>query len=182
MNEGNKIFSIRGSLIEGWELTKLNIGFLIVYQMILYFLIGIFNYSGFSFFSFISVIVMILGKMGLFKSALLLTQGKKLSFNQLYIHWPLLPSWVIASLLFGILVISSIILPYLVIFLMMWLKMDAHYPFVFILISTFLIFLTIIFFLFLWTIYGFFPFFIVDKKIGPLKSLRKSEKITDDDQ
>ena len=107
-------FTIAGAIREGWELTKVNIGFLVVYQIILFFLIWLFNDSSenwhFALTQIIGWIIIILGKMGFYNSALLLTKGLKPRFDQFYVNWRLLLSWIVASFLFAIMLIVGLIL------------------------------------------------------------------------
>ena len=144
----NKIFTIKGVIQEGWELTKLNIGFLIAYQIILFFLILLFNNFSqerplFSLIDFVGWIIIVLGKMGFFNSALLLTKGLKPSFSQFYLNWRSLLSWIISSILFALMItigLAFLIVPGLLI----------------------------------WATFGFFYFFILDKNLGPIAALEES--------
>jgi uncharacterized membrane protein len=147
----NKSFTIGGLIREGWELTKVNIGFLVVYQIILLFLVLLFNYSEGTWklapIHFIGWIIIVLGKIGLYNSALLLTKGLKPNFDQFYKNWRLLLSWIIASVIFGVLFViglSLLIVPGLLV----------------------------------WAVFGLYPFFILDKGLGPIESLKKSAEVT----
>lgn len=150
----NKSFSISGVLKEGWELTKVNIGFLIVYQIILFFLIWLFgdlyeigqNWK-FTPTKIIGSLIVTLGKMGFVNSALILTKGQKPSFDQFYVNWRLLLSWIIAGFLFGIMFVlglALLIIPGLIV----------------------------------WAAFGFYQFFILDKNLGPMEALKKSAEAT----
>ncbi len=147
----NKCFSIDGALREGWELTKVNIGFLIAYQIILLFLVWLFgnmhNEGNLNPIQTVGWIIVVLGKMGLFKSALLLTKGLKPSFNQLFVNWRLLLSWLVAS-------------------------------FIFVTLFSMGLFLLVAPSLFIVTVFGFYPFFILDKDLGPIEALKQSAKAT----
>jgi len=144
-------FTISGAIKEGWELTKVNIGFLVVYQIILFFLIWLFNDSNYDWklapVQFIGWIIIILGKMGFYNSALLLTKGLKPSFDQFYANWRLLLSWIVASFLFVIMFVVGLIL----------LIVPGLYV-----LATF----------------GFYPFFILDKRLGPIESLKQAAEAT----
>lgn len=144
-------FTIAGAIREGWELTKVNIGFLVVYQIILFFLIWLFNDSSenwhFALTQIIGWIIIILGKMGFYNSALLLTKGLKPRFDQFYVNWRLLLSWIVASFLFAIMLIVGLIL----------LIVPGLYV-----LATF----------------GFYPFFILDKGLGPIESLKQAAEAT----
>lgn len=95
-------FSISGALREGWELTKLNVGFLIVYQIILFFFTWLFYISEHPLMRVIGFFVISLGWLGLYRIALLLTKGLKPTFDQFYINWKFLADWIIAGILFGL--------------------------------------------------------------------------------
>lgn len=147
----NTSFTIGGAIREGWELTKVNMGFLIVYQVILFFLMWLFSDSTKDWRSapiqLIGWVIVVLGKMGFYNSALLLTKGLKPSFDQFYKNWRLLISWFVAGLLFGIMFIGGLIL-------------------------------FIIPGLYAWSVFGFFPFIIMDKGVGPIEALKRSAEIT----
>ena len=85
----NQPFSIGGAIREGWELTKVNIGFLISYQILLFLLLWLFSdvsdHWKFSPIQAVGFVIAVLGKMGFYKSALLLTKGLKPKFNQFYV-------------------------------------------------------------------------------------------------
>ncbi len=148
----NQSFTIGGAIREGWELTKMNLGFLLVYQVILYFLMWLFNGSShtgfqFSIIQLIGWIIIALGKMGFYNSALLLTKGLKPSFDQFYKNWRLFLSWMIASFIFGILFVIGFIL----------LIFPGFY---------------------VATVFGFYPYFILDKGLGPIEALKESAQAT----
>lgn len=147
----NGSFTIGGAIREGWELTKVNIGFLIVYQVILFFLMWLFSGSSDGWklapIHLIGLIIVVLGKMGFYNSALLLTKGLKPGFDQFYKNWRLLLSWIVAGFLFGIMFAVGLVL---------------------------LIFPG----LYVWAVFGFYPFFILDKGLGPIEALKKSAEVT----
>ena len=144
-------FTISGALREGWRLTKDNIGFLIVYQIILYFILFLTESTPgnwkWALLSFLGWIVIILGKMGLYNSTLLITGGIKPRFDQFYQNWQMLFSWIVSSFLFGIMFVIGLVL-------------------------------LIVPGLYVWARYGFYPFFILDKKCGPLEALEQSSIAT----
>jgi uncharacterized membrane protein len=143
-----RVFTIGGAIREGWELTKANIGFLVVYQIILFFLMWLFNNLQEDWkIQFIGWFIIILGKMGFYNSVILLTRGLKPSFDQFYKNWRLLLSWIIASCIFSILFVIGL---------------------VFLIVPG----------LYLGAALGFYPFFILDKGLGPIKSLKASAKAT----
>lgn len=147
----NKFFSISGAIQEGWELTKINVGFLVVYQIILFILMWLFgdlkeNWK-LSPIHLVGWIIIMLGKMGFYNSALLLTRGLKPSFDQFYNNWRLLLSWIIAGFLFGIMFVIGLLL-------------------------------LIVPGLMVWAIFGFYPFFILDKGSGPIEALQQSAEVT----
>jgi uncharacterized membrane protein len=145
-------FTIIGALQEGWKLTKENIGFLILYQIILYFFTflagGAQTDWRWVFGHFLAWIIVILGKMGLYNSALLITAHTKPGFDQFYQNWRMILSWIVSSVLFGILFLIGFAL----------LIVPGFY---------------------VWARYGFYPFFILDKKSGPLEALRQSAEATE---
>ncbi len=138
-------FTISGAIREGWELTKANITFLVLYQVILFFVIWLFSQSEHDWrqapIHFIGWLIVVLGKMGFYNSTLLLTRGLKPSFDQFYKNWRLLLSWIIASFVFGIFFLIGLI----------FLIAPGLY---------------------LWATLGFYPFFILDKGLGPIESLK----------
>ncbi len=145
-------FSISESFQEGWRLTKANLGFLIGFQIILFLLTLLFSggHEGIRWASWhvLGWILVILVKMGLYNSTLLITAGVKPGFDQLYRNWRMFVSWVVASILFAIMLVIGFIL--------------LIVPGCYVLAK-----------------YGFFPFFILDKNIGPLEALKQSGKATE---
>lgn len=148
----DKKFSIKAVLSEGWELTTVNVGFLIVYQIILYAIAFLFGGSEVGWRSaplhIIGFIIVTLGKMGLYNSILILTTGGKPSFDQFYRNWPQFISWVIASILFALMFVIGLIL-----FIVPGCYVLARY--------------------------GLFPFFILDKKLGPIDALKQAAQATE---
>lgn len=150
MNEKN--FSISAVLKEGWELTKVNIGFLVVYQIILYavaFLLGG-NEGGWKMATLhlLGFVIVVLGKMGLYQSVLMMTTGNKPGFDQFYKNWPQFLSWIVANFLFAVMFGVGLIL--------------LIVPGCYVLAR-----------------YGLFPFFILDKNLGPLESLKEAGDATE---
>lgn len=135
-----KFFSISAELREGWELTKVNMGFLVVYQVILY---AISLFTGAYQWSWLLIPIVVLGKMGLYKSVLLMTTGEKPGFDQFYKNWPQILSWIGANILFAIMLFVGL-------------------------------FLLIVPGLYVLARFGLFPFFILDKNLGPLESLKEA--------
>jgi len=139
-------FSISDSIKKGWELTKANLGFLILYQLILFLITLFLSISSNHFFLHLLLwVVVVLVKIGFFNSALLITQSIKPGFDQLYSNWRMFLSWVIANFLFGLMVVIGLAL----------LIFPGCY---------------------LAARYGFFPFFILDKQIGPIESLKEAAR------
>lgn len=149
---GGKDFSLGAVLKEGWELTKVNIGFLVVYQIILYAVAILFggNEGGWKMAALhlIGFAIVMLGKMGLYQSILIMTTGNKPGFDQFYRNWPLFFSWLVANLLFGLMLVIGLVL--------------LIVPGCYVLAR-----------------YGLFPFFILDKKLGPLDALRQAGESTE---
>ena len=148
-----KFFTTKGAISEGWRLTKENLGFLIGYQLILYFVTLLF--SGGKHFGFmhdlwhlLGTVLIFLLNMGFYKSSLLIATGIKPEFNQLYDNWRQLISWAVASFLFAIMFFIGFML----------LIVPGCY---------------------IWAKYGLFPFFIVDKKAGPIEALKAAGQATE---
>lgn len=145
-------FTVGEAIKKGWELTKEYLGFLLGYQVILYFLFILFGGShsglGWATWSLFGWILVILVKMGLYNSALLITRDIKPGFDQLYSNWRLFISWVVASILFGIMFVVGLIL--------------LIVPGCYVLAR-----------------YGLFPFFILDRNLGPLEALKQCGKATE---
>lgn len=146
-----KHFSIPSLLKEGWELTKVNIGFLVVYQLILLTAAFLFNFHNISWkmapIQIMGLLIIILGKMGLYQSILLMTKGLKAGFDQFYSNWHQLASWIFANFIFGLCFTLGLLL--------------LLFPGCYFLAR-----------------FGLFPFFILDKKLGPLKALGEAGKAT----
>lgn len=147
-----KSFSIGSLLKEGWELFKVNSGFLVVYQIILFALSFVFGglEAGWKMapFHILGFVIIMLGKMGLYQSILIMTTGNKPGFDQFYSNWPQFLSWFIANLIFGIVFVIGLIL--------------LIFPGCYVLAR-----------------YGLFPFFILDQKLGPLEALSEAGKATE---
>ncbi len=146
-------FSISEALQEGWRLTKANITFLVVYQIILYLLLGLTGGAHhqkweWSIFHLILWFITIIARMGLYHSALLITSGQKPGYDQLYKNWRMAYSWIVSSFFFGAMVLAGLIL-------------------------------FIVPGLYLWARYGFYFFFVLDKESGPIEALSQSAEATE---
>jgi len=146
------LFTIGGAIKEGWRLTKEHFWFLIGYQIILYVIILLFSgphpsYLRGILFWLAEWVLVVLVKMGLYNSSLLIAEGLKPDFDQLYQNWRMFLSWIVAGFLFGIM-------------------------------FTIGLFLLIVPGCYVWAKYGFFPFFILDKQIGPIEALKQSGEAT----
>jgi uncharacterized membrane protein len=141
-------FSIKDVLKNGWELTKANLGFLIVYQIILLALVAI-HYEGMDYWivGLIISLASTIAHMGFVKSSILIVNGIKPEFDQLYIHWKKIISWILGSFFYTLIVTVGLI--FLVI------------PGIYFMIR-----------------YGFYGWFIVDKDYGPIESLQVSARAT----
>lgn len=146
----DRAFKIGDMISQGWELTKNNLPFLIGYQIILYVLTLFTSKYGYNstLVNLIAWILVVIVKMGLYKSCLLITDGIKPHFDQLYLNWRMFLTWIIANLLFGLMFAIGLIL-------------------------------FIVPGLYVWARYGLFPFFIVDKGVGPIEALKLSSKATE---
>lgn len=136
-------FSIGEAFKAGWNFFKENFAYFIVYELILLALMGIFSWGNgllWVTWHILGWIIIILVKMGYYSSCLLVVNGVKPGFEQLYINWRLFISWVIASFLFALMVGIGLVL-----FIVPGCYLMARY--------------------------GFFPFFIIDKDMGPLEAL-----------
>lgn len=109
-----QLFSIGEAIKDGWRLTKEHLSFLIGYQLILYFLILIFSgaQKGYTwaFWHYVGFALIVLVKMGLYNSVLMITQGVKPEFDQMYRNWRLLVSWFVAGFIFGVAFVIGLIL------------------------------------------------------------------------
>lgn len=146
----NQLFTIREAFDEGWRLTKEHFGFLIGYQVILYFLIILFAVIGndsLSALHIFGIVIVNLAQMGLYHAALVITAGMKPQYAELYQNWRLFISWLVASFIFGFVFTLGIIL--------------LIVPGCYILAR-----------------YGLFPFFILDKDLGPIDGLKQAGKAT----
>lgn len=150
MNE--QVFTISGSLKEGWRLTKQYLGFLIGYQIILFLLLILFGGNNHGFFAFIwgiiGWLVIASAKMGFYNSCLSIVDGITPSLNELYRHWNLLAYWIVAAFLFLLMFMIGFIL----------LVVPAFYVL---------------------ARFGLFPFFILDQDLGPIQALEAASKATE---
>lgn len=143
-------FNIGESFKAGWNFFKDHAMFFILYQIILFALVGLFSMGQGWFWTtwhIVGWILLVLVKMGLYSSSLLVVNGREPGFDQLYANWRLFLSWVIASFLFAFMVGIGFVL-------------------------------FIIPGLYLLTRYGFFPFFIIDKDLGPIDALKSAAQLT----
>lgn len=178
-----KPFSIPALLKEGWELTKINIGFLVVYQIILYAVAFLFGGTEESlamlFLNLLGFILITLGNMGLLNSVLLLTVGEKPGFDQFYRNWPKLLSWIVAHFLFSI---PFFILGILLLAPALLMTLNFGYfnftpLFLVLYFLGFILVLAVSFYIL--ARFGFCSFFILDKNAGPIESLKASSAATD---
>jgi uncharacterized membrane protein len=133
---------------EAWRLTKENLGFLMGYQAILFFLSVLLGMrqqgsSGTVLILVVLWVLVLLAKLGFYHSAIMINRGIKPGFDQLYRNWKQLGTWIVSALLFGIMLgigFALLILPGL------------------------------------WVLarFGLFTFFIVDKNTGPIDALKGS--------
>jgi uncharacterized membrane protein len=109
-----RAFSIKDVLSEGWKLTKENLGFLLSYQIILYLLVFLFAGANGGWkwvpWHILGWIIVVLAKMGLYRSTLMIADGQKPGFDQLYQNWRLFLSWIVSNFLFGILFFLGLLL------------------------------------------------------------------------
>lgn len=142
-------FSISDVIKRGWELTKAHIGYLIVYQIILWIFVLLLTATQERVILHVLVwVALVLLKMGLYKAALLITNGIKPGYEELYQNWRQLPSWIIAGILFGLMFTLGFIL----------------------LIAPGL---------YVWARYDLYPFAILDKQLGPVNALKEASKISE---
>lgn len=141
------LFTVSEALKEGWKLTKEHLSFFIGYQIVLWLLVYIHYVTHNTPWSIVSALLIILAKMGLYKSALLITSGVKPGFNQFYQNWRQFLSWVISNFLFALMFIFGLIL-----FIIPGLYVLAKY--------------------------GLFPYFLLDKDLGPLEALNRTGDAT----
>lgn len=148
----DNVFSIGDSLKKGWESTKTHLGFLIGYEIILFFLVFIFSLGNDRILGILwrtlGFVVMVLVKIGLYNSALLIARNIKPNFDQLYINWRLAVSWIIANFLFGLMFVIGFLL--------------LIVPGLYVLAR-----------------FGLFPFALVDGHLGPIEALQESSRLTE---
>lgn len=142
-------FTLSEAFSEGWRLTKEHLGFLIAYQIIMFFLIALFSGTE-HFYNFWPIhtlggIVAILVKMGLYKSSLLILDGIKPGYDQLYSNWRHFLSWLVAGFLFGLMFLLGLVL-----FIVPGFYVLARF--------------------------GLFPYFILDKDLGPIDALKQASE------
>lgn len=147
----NQLFSISDALKQAWKFTKENFFFLLIYQIILFIILGFLGTAQekweWSILHLLGWFIVILGKMGLYNSSLMIVDEQKPHFDQLYTNWRLLYSWIVASFIFGVAFVIGLML-------------------------------FIVPGLYIWARYGFYPFIILDKNSGPLEALNLSAEIT----
>lgn len=145
------VFTIGKAVQKGWEMTKEYLGFLIVYQIVLYILVALFASSHYGFggklLGLAGWVLIVLAKMGFYNSMLLIINQIKPTFAQFYQNWRLFLSWIVANFLFGIMVVIGLIF--------------------FIVPGCYFI-----------GKYGLFPFFLLDKNLGPIEALKQAGNAT----
>ena len=138
-------FTVGEALSQGWRLTKTHLPFLIGYFLIMLAITAFFSTINYKYDSalahLLGSIIGVFVQMGFYKSALMITDGIKPNFDQLYANWHLFIYWLVAYFLFGALFFLGMIL-----FIIPALYVLARY--------------------------GLFPYFIVDKGMGPLEALK----------
>jgi uncharacterized membrane protein len=146
--------AIGDAIKEGWKFTKEHLGFFLGYQVLLYILVGIFSISPeqgetlkWILWHFVGWIIVLLGKMGLYQSAIFITQGILPRFDQFYQNWRLLPSWIIANFLFGLMLFIGLAL--------------LIVPGCYVLAR-----------------YGFFPFLLLNKQLGPIEAFERASDLS----
>ncbi len=107
-------FTIGEAFSKGWELTKQHIGFLVGYFIVIILLSMVFHYRGDDWhwfpLHFIGWIVGAIVDIGFYKSALMIYDGIKPGFDQLYKNWRLVISWIVSSILFTIMFAIGLLL------------------------------------------------------------------------
>lgn len=140
-------FTVGEVLKKGWELFKVNLGFLISYQLVMYVILALMVATQ-GIWHFLIWVCALLVKMGFVYSCILITRGLKPDFDQLYKHWRLFLSWVIANFLFAVMFTIGLVL-----FVVPGLYVLARF--------------------------GMYPFFLVDKNLGPIEALSQASKSTE---
>ncbi|MBA3957054.1 MAG: hypothetical protein H0X51_01475 [Parachlamydiaceae bacterium] len=145
----DRTFTIGEVLKKGWELTKAHIGFLIIFQIILFFVSIFSSFESDSFFivQFVLFVLSLLIELGFYNSALLIAKGITPTYDQLYSNWRKLLPFVIAAFLFVVMFGVGLVL---------------------LLVPAAIVLAR----------YSLFTFFILDKDATPLGSLGDSEKAT----
>lgn len=109
-----KSFSVGEVISEAWKFTKDHLGYLLSF-MVIYFLInGLFtalNYKTDSVpISLLGTVITTFIYMGLYNSALLITEGVRPNLDQLYANWAKFAPWILASILFGLMLLAGLAL------------------------------------------------------------------------
>lgn len=144
----NQPFTVGGAISEGWRLTKDYLVFLIGYQIIQVMLQIVFSIGHRYWWNLIGVVVSIIAQLGLYKSFIMIRDGIKPGFDQLYQNWRLFLSMLVAGILFGLMLFVGTIL----------LIVPGFYVL---------------------ARYGLFPYFIVDKNLGPIDALKAAAKASE---
>lgn len=178
-------FSIKEAIQFGWNLTKSNIGFfvkiillIIAINLIFSFLDKIFteNIPLKILFNLISLAISIIITIGLTKISLNFLYGKPSSIKDLFIHYHFFFRFLAAGIIFSLIIFGIAVLFSLV---MLFILFILNLPFVInLVIFVFLGILGLIVGINLAIRFQFFTYFIVDKNISSIESLRKSWQIT----
>lgn len=97
-------FSIKNVLNNAWELTKANLGFLVAYQLILIALTAGYSLIDNWVVNIVIYLAATIAHMGFVKSAILIVNGIKPTFDQLYIHWKKIISWLLGGFFYVLLI------------------------------------------------------------------------------
>lgn len=152
-------FKVGEFISQGWKFTKEHLGFLISYVIIMFIMSFLFSGVADALYQqgrvLLSVLMHLAGwivgvfiQMGLYNSSLLITSGIKPGFDQLYSNDRHFISYVVSSILFGLMVTIGFIL----------LIVPGFY---------------------LMARYGLFPYFILDKNMGPIQALEAASQASE---
>lgn len=99
---------------EAWKLTKENIGFLIGYEVVIFVISLIMGLGKHTLiwapWHILGQIIVLIAYIGLYKSCLMISRGVKPAYDQLYLNWRLIVSWLLATLMVAVMFIIGLAL------------------------------------------------------------------------
>lgn len=190
-------FRIGEFISKGWEFTKKHLGFLITYLIIMFVISMLFSGiaealydQGRGLLSFLmhaaGYIIGLFLQMGFYKSALLITSGIKPGFNQMYANDKHFVSYLGSNILYGLMMLGAFLLSLIPLILLVAFfaadgdlgsYLSSHPLHGLLLFGLFLLLLIPV--VYLAVRYFLFPFFVLDKDMGPIEALKASAKATE---